>query len=211
MTEEGRTDPCRLLIVFAKTPAVGQVKTRIGEAAGNEKAVAIYTQMLEKILAESASNGIWRQIVAIPRDSDKTWFTRRGIDIMLQCGADIGEKMSNALVQGFQSGASEIILIGSDIPTLERSEIAAAFSLLTAAQAVIGPSTDGGFYLFGLTSEQRLIVTRVLQGDIKWSTSRVLGEVQELCQRHFLPLAYLPVKTDIDTYEDWLSYQAAYI
>jgi len=209
VTEEGGTKPFRLLIVFAKTPEAGQVKTRIGEVAGNEQAAIIYTHMLEKIMAESASNEMWRQVFSIPRDSDSAWFTRRELEVMLQDGNDLGEKMSNALARGFQSGAGEIILIGSDIPTLCRREIEDAFFLLGAAQAVIGPSTDGGFYLFGIKMEHRLAGAFVLEGDIQWSTPKVLGKMQELCREKSLSLSYLPIKTDIDTYEDWLNYRSA--
>ena len=209
MTEEVRTNPFRLLIVFAKTPEAGQVKTRIGEVVGNEQAAMIYSHMLEIIMAESSSNEIWSQIISIPQDSDKTWFARRGLEVMLQSGNDLGKKMSNALIRGFQSGAGEIILIGSDIPTLCRREIADAFSLLGAAQAVIGPSTDGGFYLFGIKLEHSPAGTLVLEGDIQWSTPKVLGKMQELCRKNLLSLSYLPAKTDIDTYEDWLEYKSA--
>ena len=209
MSQAEKVNLICLLIVFAKTPVAGQVKTRIGSVIGNNQAALIYEQMLTKIITVSASNDKWRQAIAITPNSDEVYFEQLGLVVVKQCGVDLGVRMSNILSQGFQSGALQVIIVGSDIPTLSYAEIADAFSLLNFVPAVIGPSADGGFYLFGTTVEYGLVATRILQGNIQWSTAQVLGEMQVLCQKYSLPLAYLPLKKDIDTYEDWLDYQSA--
>ena len=101
------------------------------------------------------------------------------------------------------------MIVGSDIPNIDSDEISDAFSRLNRVPAVIGPCTDGGFYLFGVTAQHDLAATRVFTEDIKWSTPQVLSAVQALCRRFSLPLAFLPLKNDIDTYEDWLCYQSS--
>lgn len=197
----------RLLIVFAKTPIAGQVKTRMGSVVGLDRAAGIYEEMLEIVLAESRSNDNWKQIVAITPESAADYFLLRGFDVLRQRGGDIGQRMSDSLTQGFRQGASQVVIIGSDIPTLRRSEIRDAFAMLNSAPAVIGPSHDGGFYLIGANEAGYNIVAHVLQGNIKWSTPEVLAKVSELCVSNSLPWVQLPPKKDVDTYEDWLDYK----
>jgi hypothetical protein len=201
--------PDRLLIVFAKTPAAGLVKTRLGAVVGAEQAAQIYQSMLDRVLAQSATNESWQQLVAITPESDAAWFECRGFEVMRQYGNDIGKRIGNALEEGFRRGASRVLIIGSDLPDLTSGEITAAFSRLDSAPAVIGPSADGGFYLFGATAEHGLAASRVLQADIRWSTPSVFAEVEALCQEASLSLSCLPVKRDIDTYDDWLDYQSS--
>ena len=199
----------RLLIVFAKTPVAGQVKTRLGAVVGPDQAAKIYEHLLETCLTASATNDLWRQVIAITPESDEAYFARRGLEIMRQSGTDLGERMSNALARGFELGADQIMIVGSDIPNIDSTELSEAFSMLNRVPAVIGPCTDGGFYLFGVTAQHYLAATRVFTEDIKWSTTQVLASVQTLCRRFSLPLSFLPLKSDIDTYEDWQHYRSA--
>ena len=210
MATKGReskvTKHTQLLIVFAKTPEAGQVKTRIGREIGMEEAAAIYQKMLETAIAASASNKLWEQVITITPESEETYFKERGLKLTRQCGTGLGDRMSNALEAGFQEEAEKIILIGSDCPTLSHVEIAEAFSLLNKVPAVIGPSEDGGFYLIGVTRASYKIVARVFREVSVWSTSQVFADVQERCQNLALSLVKLPIKRDVDTYEDWLAY-----
>lgn len=199
----------RLLILFAKTPVAGQVKTRIGAEVGLEQAAQIYETMLQTILAASGGAGRWQRLVALTPESDAAWFAGRNLPFIRQQGQNIGERMSNALNEGFRQGAAQVMVIGSDIPELGEAEIAAAFSRLDTEPAVIGPSLDGGFYLFGANRQVQQQAASVLQAEIPWSTPQVLASVHSLCRQQSLPLFLLPPKRDIDAYEDWLDYQAA--
>ncbi len=199
----------RLLILFAKTPAAGQVKTRIGTEVGLEQAAQIYETMLETILSASGGAGRWQRLVALTPDSDAAWFNVRNLPFIRQQGQNLGERMGNALNEGFRQGAAQVMIIGSDIPELGEAEIAAAFLRLDTEPAVIGPSIDGGFYLFGANRQFQQQAANVLQANIPWSTPQVLASVHSLCRQQSLPLFQLPPKRDIDTYEDWLDYQAA--
>ena len=89
----------RLLIVFAKTPVAGQVKTRLGAVVGPDQAAEIYEHLLETCITASATNDLWQQVIAITPESDKAYFEQRGLEIMRQSGTDLGERMSNALAQ----------------------------------------------------------------------------------------------------------------
>jgi hypothetical protein len=197
------------LLIFAKTPEPGQVKTRIAQTVGPEKAAEIYAEMLDHILGETAAEGQWERILFITPESDEDYFHRRGLKTRRQKGNGIGERIANALIDSASQGNGKIVLIGSDIPELTSADIAAAFEMLASFPAVIGPSADGGFYLFGLAAQYVPQAAEVLQQPIRWSTPEVLAEVERQCRAHRLRLGYLPVKNDIDTYEDWICYQEA--
>lgn len=209
MTKKVPAPDERLLILFAKTPAAGQVKTRIGAEAGLEQAAQIYETMLDTVLAASGGTGRWQRLVALTPDSDAAWFEKRNLPFFRQQGQNIGQRMANALSEGFRQGALQVMIIGSDIPELGETELSAAFSRLDDEPAVIGPSIDGGFYLIGANRQVEPQLASVLQADIPWSTPQVLASVQMICRQQSLPLFLLPPKRDIDTYEDWLDYQAA--
>lgn len=202
-------DAFPLLILFARTPVPGRVKTRIAAVVGQEQASRIYGEMLGKALELCRPGQGWRRIVAIPGDSDAAYFERRGFPIIRQEGEDIGQRMANALLAGLDSGAGQVVIIGSDIPTLTQEEIKFAFIRLNSVPAVIGPSRDGGFYLIGIGREHRDAAERVLKDRVNWSTPAVLAEVRDLCRKHGLLFELLPLKSDVDTIEDWLDYQSA--
>lgn len=199
----------RHLILFAKSPVPGEVKTRIGIKVGMEEAATIYQHMLEIALTESTSNEMWQQKIAITPESDEKYFQSRELNCWRQWGDGIGNRMSNMLEQSFLAGADQVILIGSDCPTLGQAELAEIFLLLEKVPAVIGPSEDGGFYLIGVGRECYQTVAHVFRQAISWSTPKVLEQVQHYCRGNNLPLHIVGAKRDIDTYEDWLLYLAA--
>lgn len=195
-----------LVIVFAKTPAPGQVKTRIGTTVGMEAAAAIYEQMLNSILKASAPHEVWRRVIAVTPESDPSYFSEPGLTLLRQCGSDIGKRLSHALHFGVQSGADRVLVIGSDIPSLTADDLAEAFARLETEPCVVGPSLDGGFYLVGSAANHAGAVCDALSSDIAWSTPQVLHQLQAASKQIGVPLSLLPVKQDIDTYEDWLGY-----
>ncbi|MBP2665906.1 MAG: hypothetical protein H6Q76_886 [Firmicutes bacterium] len=195
------------LLIFAKSPDPGQVKTRIAEQVGLDKAAEIYEEMLDQILRESAAQEAWERILFITPESDADYFHRRGLKTRLQKGNDIGERMANALLDASNQDSEKIVLIGSDIPSLKHSDIVEAFAMLARVPAVIGPSEDGGFYLLGVAGQYVPRASELLRQAIAWSTPAVLAELEQWCQVYQFSLEYLPRKNDIDTYEDWIRYQ----
>lgn len=195
------------LLIFAKSPEMGKVKTRIAESVGSHKAVEIYEEMLGNIIKQSAADEQWERWVYITPESDAPYFQRQDLCTMFQRGNNIGERMGNAFAESFHRGAEKVILVGSDIPSLTRCDILSAFEKLDEAPAVIGPSEDGGFYLFGLRREYALTAYPLFNRPISWSTPTVLMEMKKWCGFFHLPILYLPQKKDIDTYEDWVIYQ----
>jgi len=149
-----------VLLIFAKSPEPGSVKTRLaGEASclTPEEAAEIYTAFLadavDQYTALAASTSLnldLRLCWSGPASSGRP-FTRDGIQQVQQRGQNLGERMWNAFEQAFTDGYRRVVVIGTDHPTLPDSRIQEAFDTLDLPdRVVIGPSEDGGYYLLGM-------------------------------------------------------------
>ncbi|WP_026464674.1 TIGR04282 family arsenosugar biosynthesis glycosyltransferase [Adhaeribacter aquaticus] len=186
-----------LLIIFVKNPELGKVKTRLAATVGNIEALRIYQLLLDRtrnITADLACDKIVYYAGFIPElDSwDKEIYQKT-----VQEGADLGIRMLHAFEQGFQAGYTRICIIGSDCYELTPSILDQAFEELQTKEVVIGPSTDGGYYLLGMNSLQ----PELFQNK-NWSTATVLPETLETLQEKALAYGLLPVLTDIDEEKD---------
>jgi rSAM/selenodomain-associated transferase 1 len=116
-----------------------------------------------------------------------------------QRGESLGEREANVFAELFQAGYSRVVLIGGDIPTLPLAHLQEAFSLLADARndVVLGPSTDGGYYLIGAHA-----LHPELFENITWSTPTVLTETLAQAQRAGLRVVHIPTWYDVDSAED---------
>jgi rSAM/selenodomain-associated transferase 1 len=114
-----------------------------------------------------------------------------------QMGGDLGDRMHNAFHWAHEQCYQKAIIVGSDIPMLDASTINAAFVCLDTSDVVLGPSSDGGYYLVGLRRPCRDLFTA-----ISWSTNRVYEETLERIRHQRLSLVELDEMADLDTYED---------
>lgn len=187
--------PGQLLIVFAKNPIKGQVKTRLAKTIGDDKALKVYRYLLGNIQQEIKALNL--DIVIYYThfiDHADDWQHDR-LEKKLQIEGDLGEKMGHAFQQGFAQGYQQIIGIGTDIYDLKAADIQVGFDRLATNDFCFGPANDGGYYLIGMTS----YFPRIFK-DKSWSTASVLKKtLQELTTEN---VALLSEKTDIDTYED---------
>jgi rSAM/selenodomain-associated transferase 1 len=118
-----------------------------------------------------------------------------------QQGIDLGEKMANAITEILKRGRKAVI-IGSDIPDLDRSIIATAFAMLDHNDIVLGPAKDGGYYLIGMRAPHRRLFK-----DIPWSTAEVLSRTVEIIKASGLTCWLLSELSDLDTIEDYKKYK----
>lgn len=193
-----------LVMVFLKAPRPGTVKTRLGRDIGHPRATAMYRalaeQQLDRIPAEFRT-----EIHYAPRGARmemRQWLGRRHL-FRAQNGRDLGERMSRAFVQGFLRGFERIIAIGSDCPELDRDCLRRADAELRRADVVLGPATDGGYYLIGLRRPQPALFK-----DIAWSTETVLAETLVRIRGNELTHRLLEEKEDIDDLAGWQRHQA---
>jgi len=115
--------------------------------------------------------------------------------IFVQEGKELGDKMRRAIQDRFAEGYERVVIIGSDSPSLPVSYIERA--LASDKDMVLGPSTDGGYYLIGMKGA----LTEVFEG-VTWGTEKVLQETCDHLVQNGVPLELLPVWYDIDSPED---------
>lgn len=193
------------LIIMAKAPRPGSVKTRLTPPFSPREAADLYACMLADTAEEMGLlAGVRRYLFFAPpggrRGFEATPFA--GYALRPQSGGDLGERMARAVASAFRAGARRVAVIGADCPALAASRVRDAFRELSAgAAAVFGPSADGGFHLAALGAPAPSLFT-----GIAWGTGTVLESVVARCRVAQLPYALLGVERDVDTVEDVAAY-----
>jgi len=187
-----------LLIVFVKNPELGKCKTRLAATVGDEKALMFYKNML-KHTKEVVTNANAHKYVFYSSfiDENDLWPNGNNFSKYLQANGDLGYKMQKAFEQGFAEGFENICIIGSDCYALDAQMINKAFETLQDNKAVIGPSTDGGYYLLGMSQ----LVPELFQNK-QWSTETVTADTVADLKKLNYSYQKLPALTDIDNEED---------
>lgn len=186
-----------LLIVFAKNLEIGSVKTRIAKTTGNEVALKIYNSLLRytleqcKPLRNCSLHIYYTNYTAHTDESD---FMKKK---MVQQGHSLGERMKNAFEKSFQRGFKKIVLIGSDCPEIKTQHIEKAFHFLATHQTVVGPATDGGYYLLGLNTFYPELFT-----NMPWSNHSLMQKTEQFLVEKKIPFFLLEELSDVDTEED---------
>ena len=194
-----------LLIIFAKEPRPGRVKTRLSPPLSPAAAAQLYHSFLLDISEEMARVPEVSLALAFKPPGDGGFFRESfaGVEIFPQEGADLGERMARAFARGFAAGYGPVLLRGSDVPDLPGHVVSEARQVLATgeAQVVLGPCPDGGYYLVGLSSPQ----PELFRGPA-WSSSTVLADTLALARQSGLKVHLLPPWPDIDTYADLVEF-----
>jgi len=193
------TAPSHSLGVFAKEPVPGKVKTRLAAATSPQWAAQVAEACLLDVAGRLAHVEARRVLAYAPRDAEP-YFARavRGFRLVPQGDGDLGERMAAFFAEQLRTGAEAVVLLGTDSPTVPLEFIERAFQELETLNLVLGPATDGGYYLLGCARN----LPPIFEG-IAWSTSAVLGQtVARLSERKW-PLAVLPPWYDVDMPGDW--------
>jgi len=189
------------LIIFAREPLPGKVKTRLAAAIGDIAAAELYRAMLLDVLELTRKLTDVETVVywACEENSLLQLTESYGCCSRWQTSGDLGERMQAAFAEMFENGFENCCIIGSDIPDLPYAYITQAFDILAnhPADAVFGPSSDGGYYLLGL----KQMVPQLFSG-IEWSTSLVLQQSLSAARQAGAATALLPPWHDIDAQED---------
>ena len=179
-------------IVMCKAPELGKVKTRLAAEIGNAQALRVYEALL-RITLQSSTSSTWETVLAV--DGDRTRMPQHSHRTIAQRGDELGVRICNAIID---AGSYErIVVIGADAPRVTHRHIADAFHALESHDVVLGPATDGGYWLIGM---QQLHPD--LFADIPWSTDRVLACTLERCEQHARTVALLETLSDIDVRAD---------
>ena len=188
------------LIVVVKNPIAGAVKTRLQTRYTPTQAAELYTAFVKDTLDTVRSIDIDMRVIAYdPPDAEGAVRSRFGNEwnYVAQVQEDLGQRMYQALLNQLKSGAQNVIVLGTDIPSLPASHITQAFEELQKNDIVLGPSTDGGYYLVGLSRPCPEIFA-----NINWSTPTVFSETIDAIQKHTYTLGLVPPWFDVDTPEE---------
>lgn len=201
----------QLLVVVAKTPLPGEVKTRLLTKLDPGEATDLYSCFIrDRIREMTRLQGIDLAIAFTPEASEAYFarFLSNGYRLFPQQGRDLGERLHNIFVQKLRQGYQAVCIIDSDTPDLPHSLVVQAFQWLSsdAADAVFGPCEDGGYYLVGLRKAQSALFS-----DIPWSTSRVLPLSLQKAEALGLRSRLLPQWNDLDTVDDLIAFYRKYV
>lgn len=183
------------LIVFVRNPELGKVKTRLAEGVGSVNALTIYKALL------AHTQQLVCKIDAATYVYYHDWINHNdgwnGCEKHLQTAGDLGNKMEHAIQSAMEKGHQRVVIIGSDCYDLTTAILQASFDQLIQNQVVIGPATDGGYYLLGMQAPYRSLMK-----NISWSTAAVFEQTMQQIVYHQLTVATLPVLSDVDTEAD---------
>lgn len=195
------------LLVFAKAPVPGAVKTRLQPTLSATEAAKLQAFFIEHTLSEISSlEDIDTDLCCFPDETHPVFqqcAQQYDISLKKQEGNDLGERMASAL-QAALDEYQQVIVIGTDCPELTTAYVMKAFARLKQGiTAVIGPAYDGGYVLLGLRRFSSLLFT-----NINWGTDQVLYETHKKLRELGWTWDKLPVLRDIDTPEDLRKYPA---
>jgi uncharacterized protein len=152
-----------LVIIFARAPRYGAVKTRLARDIGAGETLRFYRKTLRGVVRRLLRDGRFEVTLAVTPDRARDGFPA-GPAIVAQGGGDLGRRMVRALRR---AGTRPAVVIGSDIPDVSAGHVHAAFAALGGAPFVLGPAADGGYWLIGAKHPLR-IPTSALDG-VRWS------------------------------------------
>lgn len=192
----------KAFIVFARTPEIGRVKTRLMRDLGPEETLKLYKSFVSETFKICGSlKGTDKFLGSFPTTDDpflkglvrkykfKGAFNQRG--------ADLGQKFVNAFHDRFNEGYEKVVIIGSDSPTIPAEYIKKAFQELERHEFVLGPCTDGGYYLVGASR----LYKNVFRG-IPWDSSEVLNKTLDKLYAGKIKFSLLPFWYDVDDIND---------
>ena len=193
-------------MLLAREPVPGRVKTRLQPRLSAGQAAELYTAFLRDGAAALAASKACRKIVAVePGEGEPSVRAllggHPGLSFEGQRGGSLGERMEALGRRAVAAGCERVVLLGSDSPSLPASFIDEALERLIAADVVIGPSADGGYYLIGLRGDALPAAAPVVFHGIEWSTGRVLEQTLKALPRA-LRLSLMPPWYDVDVPEE---------
>ena len=203
------TESRACLIVFAKTPVRGKVKTRMRPFLSEEDCLRLHCLLLRLWMGRLRDWDLGQMHKALfltplgagRHDPDLVLDAPPGVIVETQQGSDLGDRLSRAFNHKWNEGFRKIVFIGTDSPALRREDLHAAFKGLDESEVVLGPATDGGYYLIGFSACLPVLFSR-----ISWGTSQVFRETVQLLETNAIRWQCLRESFDLDTFEDLVTF-----
>ncbi len=184
------------LLVFARAPVPGKAKTRLIPRLGAEGAARLQGHLTRQTLHTACTSSLPGIDLWCAPDIQDPFFRKCAADFPVtlhaQAGADLGQRMQNALQEALQQ-APWAIIVGTDCPGLTTTDLHQAEDVLKYRDAVLGPAHDGGYYLLGLKSAPRDLFT-----DIPWGSAQVAALTRARMHALSWSWAELRLQHDLD-------------
>jgi len=198
----------RHLIIFGKLPLPGRCKRRLAEQVGADAAAGVYARL---VLATAGRfsllphSGITVEL-SVATAQGRAYFCEAfpELSVTEQSKGDLGERMQSALERAFDAGATDVVLVGSDIPDMGQDVVMRAFETLERVRLVLAPANDGGYVLIGMRG-----LTHPVFDDIEWGQSDVLTKTTAQADRLGISYECLEQLRDLDTVSDLRAWQSA--
>jgi len=192
---------CRVL-VFAKAPQPGSVMTRLHPVLDPDGCAELHARLVRLTLDKLAQAQLCPLELWCSPDCEHEFFSACRQDYSLslhqQSGDDLGLRMHHAISRSLEA-CDAVVLVGTDCPSLSATDIDAALgALLEGTDVVLGPATDGGYYLVGMRSARRRVFS-----DIPWGSGEVLAQTLECLREAGMSVHLLTRRDDLDTAEDY--------
>lgn len=205
------------VLVFARVPLEGTVKTRLATTVGPAQALAIYRTLASTVLSAICQpDRKWSVTLVYTPDTDEAplqlrqWFASMpprpvSVDrLEPQCAGDLGARMQHAIANAL-TRAKKAVVIGTDCPGVDAITISETIARLDDNDCVLGPAEDGGYYLIATTRSDLPVFH-----EMTWSTEKVYSETIQRLSDANVSVATLDVKRDVDTEQDWLAVQTMF-
>ena len=184
------------LVIMARYPTPGAVKTRLAQVIGAARAAALYRAFLQDLEARCGAGPrplVWAYT---PADSNFAALLMPGARCLPQDGADLGARMHNCFTRLCADSGRGVIMIGADVPHVRDAWLDEAERALASADVVLGPAADGGYYLITMRAAHDVF------SGIAMGTSRVLAETRRAAESAGLRVHLLPASFDVDDADD---------
>lgn len=185
------------LVLFAKAPIAGKVKTRLTSDCSYQQAAEIAKIILEESLAKAVQHWPGKVFLSVWHFNQHPFIVsmleRYAVELLQQTEGDLGEKMQST----FEQVGYPAAIMGCDAPMVTSRTFSEAYIALQDGRHVIGPSEDGGYYLIGVSEP-----APALFADVAWGTDAVLAKTLKLASQDDIELIKLPESYDIDRWQD---------
>jgi rSAM/selenodomain-associated transferase 1 len=184
------------VVVFGREPISGVGKSRLAVEVGAEAAARIYAAVLDNTLEIATSSGA-RVVLSLAETPSGSWSRNLDVAVEIQRGNDLGDRMDDAFARRFAEGERRVVVVGSDCPWFSATHVAKASAKLGGVDAVLGPASDGGYWLVAQRPPGLAMFAR-----IPWSSPETLGKTRERIKALGGTWSELEELVDIDTADD---------
>ena len=195
---------CIPLYLFAKAPLPGRVKTRMQPQLSEAQSAQLATLMLKQTVEKVSRFWPGKLILTVSPSINHALFDQLAhhynLPLEAQVDGDLGSKMLHVLGQGIEQFGSAVVM-GCDVPQITNKILLQVHARLVEKQPIIGPASDGGFYLLGLNR----MVPGIFAG-VDWGSRQVIARVCQNFQHLGMALSHCSELRDIDNWDDlcWL-------